>query len=48
MRLLEAISRTGLRNRLVDELLDAQEGPDVEVQRGLGPAAEDGNGDLTG
>lgn len=48
MRLLEAISRTGLRNRLVDELLDAQEGPDVEVQRGMGPAAGDRDAEIPG
>lgn len=47
MRLLEAISRTGLRNRLVDELLDAQDGPEVDVQRGLGPAPEGRDVDLT-
>lgn len=40
MRLLEALSRTGMRNHLVERLLDAQEGPRADVQRGLGPAEE--------
>lgn len=41
MRLLEALSRTGTRKRLVEHLLDAQDGPRAEIQRGMDPSAHE-------
>lgn len=35
MRLLEALLRTGTRRRTLDRLLDAQDGPEVRIDRGF-------------